>query len=202
MKNTLPLISALSLFISGVSFADHRDDSTSVFVTHEVNGESNISSAGVAFNFKQHDSNFGGAISMSLGRADIVTTKLNVEDYLAWELGGKIGYFSDVSLYLEAGVDLGELFGRGHLDEDSYHDHDHYYDDDDYYHDRYHDHDHDFGHNHYHRSDSLDAYVGIGGGIKLDRISINGQVRYRQIDSEDWEALDDVYSGVTVSFSF
>ena len=76
-----------------------------------------------------------------------------------------------------------------------------FFDGDDY-HDHYHDHDDYYDHDHRFANDSLDAYVGIGGGIKLGQIQVNGQVRYRQIDSEDWKALDDVYSGVTVSFSF
>lgn len=200
MKKLLSVACAGTLLFTSTAFAQDSGNGPSVFVTHEFNGDSEISSAGVAFNFKQQNSGFGGAVLMSLGRADIVTTKLNVEDYLAWELGGRIGYFSDISIYAEAGVDLGELFGRGHLDEDRYHDHE-FYDGDDY-HDHYHDHDDYYDHDNRFANDSLDAYVGIGGGIKLGHVQVNGQVRYRQIDSEDWKAIDDVYSGVTVSFSF
>jgi hypothetical protein len=202
MKTFLPALAISALLFSGVSVADNN--TPSVFVTHELNGESSITSVGVGMTFKSQHSNFGANVSMSLGNAEVVTSKLRVEDYLAWELGGKIGYFSDVSLYLEAGIDLGELMGRDHLDDD----HDHYnsFDDDDYYDqdthfDHYHD---DYDHNYDYRtaSDSLDAYIGIGGGIDFGHVQLNGHVRLRQIDSENWKALDNVYSGVTLSASF
>ena len=87
MKKLLSVACAGTLLFTSTAFAQDSGNGPSVFVTHEFNGDSEISSAGVAFNFKQQNSGFGGAVLMSLGRADIVTTKLNVEDYLAWELG-------------------------------------------------------------------------------------------------------------------
>jgi len=180
------------------SMNSKADDTVpSVFVSHEMNGDSTITSVGVGMTFKDHHSNFGANVSMSLGNAEIVTSKLHVEDYLAWELGAKIGYFSDISLYLEAGVDLGELIGRDHLDEDRYHDHSFNVFNDNDHHDHYHD---DYEHRPI--NDSLDAYIGIGGGINFGHAQLNGHVRLRQIDSEDWSALDDVYSGVTLTVSF
>lgn len=192
---------ALCILTSFISINTYANESApSVFVTHELNGQSSITSVGVGMNFKDTDSNFGAGISMSLGNAEIVTSKLNVEDYLAWEVGGKIGYFSDISLYLEAGIDLGELIGRDHLDDDRYHDHSFSVFDDDY--DEHHYHDHYDSHDHRPINDSLDAYIGIGGGVNFGHVQVNGHVRVRQIDTEDWKALDDVYSGVTLSFSF
>jgi len=175
-----------------------NDNLPSIFVTHELNGDSSITSVGAGMTFKDNHSNFGANISMSLGNAEIVTNKLRVEDYLAWELGAKVGYFSDISLYLEAGVDLGELFGREHHDDDHFHDNsfnlfDDHYDD---HHSHYHD-------DHYsNRTDSLDAYIGVGGGINFGHVQLSGQVRFRQIDSEEWKSLDDVYTGVTLTMSF
>lgn len=197
MKHFLSTLAMSTLLFSGFSVAN--DNAPAVFVTHELNGDSRITSVGVGMTFKDSQSNFGGNVSMSLGNAEIVTSKLNVENYLAWELGGKIGYFSDVSLYLEAGIDLGELIGRDHLDEDRFHSHNYNLFDDDYFHDD------DHYHNDYSAnttSDSLDAYIGIGGGIDLGHVQLNGHVRLRQIDSDDWKALDDVYSGVSFSVSF
>lgn len=191
MKFSFVNLGLLALLISSNVFA--VEDKTSVFATHEINGQSKITSIGVGINLKNASNHFGGMVSMSLGKAEIVTSKLKVEDYLAWELGGKIGFFSDVSLYLEAGVDLGELFGRDHLDEDRYYDHSFSL----YEYDEPYD-----SHSHHTINDSLDAYIGIGGGIDFGHTQINGHVRMRQIDSEHWTALDDVYSGVTLSFSF
>lgn len=194
MKYIISALFIASAFISSSSYA--QSDTPSIFVTHERNGDSFINSIGAGLNFKANNSNLGGQVNMSLGQAEVVTTRLDVQDYLAWELGVKVGYFSDVSLYLEAGLDLGELIDREHLREDDYDTHRHITIDGDHVHiDEY-------RHSYRNIEDSLDAYMGIGGGITIDRLSIKGQVRYRQIDSDDWEALDDVYSGVTVSFSF
>lgn len=194
MNKFLSALTISTLLFSGFSVADNTP---SVFVTHELNGDSTITSVGVAMTFKDSHTNFGANFSMSLGNAEIVTSKLNIEDYLAWELGAKVGYFSDVSIYLEAGIDLGELIGRDHLDEEHYDEHSYSSFDSDYFHndDHYHD-------DYRTTADSLDAYIGIGGGIDFGRAQLNGHVRLRQIDSEDWKALDNVYSGVSLSVSF
>ena len=195
MKKFLSALTISTLLFSGFSVADNN--TPSVFMTHELNGDSTITSVGVAITFKDPQSNFGANVSMSLGNAEIVTSKLHIEDYLAWELGAKVGYFSDVSIYLEAGIDLGELIGRDHLDDEHHDNHSYSSFDSDYFHDD------DHYHDDYRTStDSLDAYIGIGGGIDFGHAQLNGHVRLRQIDSEDWKALDNVYSGVTLSVSF
>lgn len=194
MKLLILALCPISLQMSSLAIAS--ENYPNIFITHEQNNNSSINSVGAGMNFRDHNTHLGGAFTMALGHANIMTKTGINEKYLAWELGGKIGYFSDISLYLEAGLDLGELIGRGHLDEDNHHDHTHITIDDDHIHtDEYH-------HDHRYIKDSLDAYVGIGGGFDLKHLQIRGQVRYRQIDSKDWEALDTVYSGITLSFAF
>ncbi|MDP2562311.1 hypothetical protein [Psychrobium sp. 1_MG-2023] len=175
------------------------DTLSSFFVTHDTNGESTISSVGSGIIFKDDYSHMGFAVNTSLGNAEVLTEDNYIEEYVAWELGLKFGYFSDISVYGEIGIDLGELIFNQH----KYDDHDLVYDNDDYfnntnfnhYHNEYDDRDHD-------HSNSLDAYIGVGAGINLGHLELTGHVRLRQIDGDHWSAAEFIYSGVQMSVSF
>jgi len=170
-----------------------------VFLKNEMNGDDYLSGLGVETWLINNDSHIGIAVNSSIGKAEVTDTFHYQHSYLAWDFGIKFGYFSDVFVYAEVGFDIGELLLRDR-DEDDY---DSYKNDDelnfgelfgvivldDYYDD-------------YDRSNDVDAYVGIGMGIKLDNILIEGYSRYRQIDGEYWKADNQAYTGLKLTLMF
>jgi len=152
------------------------DVSVRAFYSYESNGADYFSSVGVGTTFKNSETNLGIQINTSLGTAEVIAQDGYIEDFVSWEGGVKLGYFSNLSLYVEGGIDLSELF----------------------FHDlRYDDYEHEYGY-----EDDLDAYLGAGVGFRAGAIQIDGFVRMREIDSRYWEARSESFSGVQISLNF
>ncbi|TQV89669.1 hypothetical protein [Aliikangiella coralliicola] len=175
---SLLLLSALSspIFMSSQAFA-HESKSGRFFFTYESNGDDYIAGVGTGVTFKDEDSNFGFQVNSSFNAAEVRADDGFIEDFFAWQASVKFGYFSNISVYGEAGIDLTEaLF------------HDYRYDDDD---------DH-----HHHFEDDVDAFVGVGIGVDTGPIKIEAFSRRREIDSRYWEAEAETFSGVQLSINF
>jgi len=190
MLNTPKKSSALQLLallgfglLSFTSSADsyqsngHDDTSVRLFSTYEANGRDYIKGIGVGFTTKNPDTKLGFEFSTSFNNAKVRATDGYIEDYFAWQGTAKIGLFSNISVYAELGVDLTELL---------FHDlrygyHDEYYD---YYH------------------DNIDAFVGVGAGIKAGPLKFEAFSRLREIDSRYWEAESEVFTGAQLSINF
>ena len=159
------------------NFLQATDDlSPRVFYSYESNGGDYFSSVGVGLTFKDSETNLGVQLNTSLGYAEVLAEDGYLEDYASWEGGLKLGYFSNISIYVEGGIDLSELF----------------------FHDlRYDDYEHHHGF-----EDDLDAYVGFGIGFGSEAFQLDLFVRAREIDSKYWEAESDVFSGVQISANF
>ena len=138
------------------------------------------------------DSNFGISILTSIGHAEVTGKDKKQHDYLAWEAGFKLGYFSDVFAYAEFGFDLGELALQDRNEDDDYR--------------RYSgDEDNDFivsNRSRYDESNNIDGYVGIGAGIKFEHLQIEAFTRLRQIDGEYWKAENQAFTGAKLSVVF
>lgn len=187
ITSKLLAVTALTLF--SLSSAAHGNDSplekdTSVrlFSTYESNGRDFIEGVGIGLTFNGSNSNLGFQFNTSINNAEVRATDGYIEDYFAWQGSVKVGLFSKVSVYLEAGVDLTELLF-----------HDLRYDDHNDYHDN--------GY-HHHYEDDIDSFIGIGGGIQLGRLKFEGFSRLREIDSQYWEAESEVFTGVQFSVNF
>jgi hypothetical protein len=176
----------MALSSSITALADHRSSNgsssfdsskASIFYTYESNGDDYIAGIGAGVTFKDSHTKFGFGLTTSINNAEVIAEDGFIEDYVAWEASARIGYFSNLSIYGEVGIDLTELL----------------------FHDLRYDH-HDDYYNEYH--DDIDAYVGIGAGIKLGALRIEAFSRLREIDSRYWEARSSHFTGVQFSLNF
>jgi len=173
------------------------------FIKTEINDQDYINGIGTEVWLTNESSSVGVAINTSIGNAEVTDT-LNIQhSYLAWDLGIKFGYFSDVFVYAEVGFDFGEMV-LSDRDKDRYDDelnfseflafvvldgYADYHDYGDYY-------------EKYDSSNDIDGYIGSGIGFKFENIVVEAYARYRQIDGEYWQADSQVYSGVKLSLLF
>ena len=192
MKSNLKL-QALLVALCLVSFnskADHYDGelSNSLFTSYESNGADFISTVGLATSLMQNN-NLGVQFNTSIATAEVLATDGYVEEYAAWQIGVKAGYFGKISVFLEAGYDLTEAIFNDTRDEG----HSVVISSDgiEYYEEN----------SHYHNND-VDIYLGAGVGINLGKLSVDGIVRVRAIDGDYWQAESEVFSGLQVSLNF
>lgn len=182
----------IMLFLAAFSANAYQSPRFGLFVKNEVNDNDYISGVGAEMWLTNHDSNFGVSVLTSIGKAE-VTDRDNIQhDYIAWEAGLKLGYFSDVFAYAEVGFDLGELAFQDR-------------DEDDHYHVYYGDEDNDFisaNRKRYDDSNDIDGYVGVGAGFKFDHLQIEAFARLRQVDGEYWKADSQAYTGAKLSVVF
>ena len=201
---------ALLMLFSQQSFAQGGDFSFSnnsssdftpiIYISQETNNTDTIQSVGMTFLFTDYRSNLGGGFDFSIGRGEVMTENGHEEDYIAWELGLKFGYFSKLFVYGELGFDLGELLTSDDHDDDHYDGSFHFGDYDDDHYD--HQHSHYNCHDNYHDDKSIDAYVGIAAGIDLGHFQVTAFSRLRKIDSEHWTIEENLFTGVKLSLSF
>lgn len=186
------VIAVLLLSTSFASVASH-ESGPSLFYKTESYGKNKISSVGTSILITGNESSLGLALNTSVGAAEVYDDYGYLQEYLAWEGGIKVGYFSKVFFYAEAGVDLGELiFDDRDEDEHFYFEDEHHHYNDDYY---------DYVSS-YNDDNHVDAYVGVGAGINLGRLQIEAFSRVRNIDGIDWDAPQHTYSGVQFSLKF
>jgi hypothetical protein len=155
----------------------HEDTSIRLFSTYEANGRDYIEGIGVGFTTKNPDTNLGFELNTSFNNAEVRATDGYIEDYFAWQGSAKFGFFSNFSIYAELGLDLTELI----FHDLRYDHHVEYYDD-------------------YH--DNIDAFVGVGAGVKAGPLKFEAFSRLREIDSRYWEAEAEVFTGAQLSISF
>ncbi|PHS18170.1 MAG: hypothetical protein COA86_08485 [Kangiella sp.] len=165
-----------------------NDLSALLFTSYESNGADFISSIGLATNLIQND-NLGVQFNTSIATAEVLASDGYLEEYSAWQIGVKAGYFGRVSVFLEAGFDLTEaIFNDVRGDDHSvvytsdgvtiYEEYD------------------------AHPRNDVDIYLGAGAGINLGKLSLEGIVRWRAIDGDYWQADSEIFSGIQVSLNF
>jgi hypothetical protein len=193
LKKTAVTIGTVILLCS--TFSSNAIESVSIFISSEHQGEDRVTGFGVSALLKNSESNLGVSILSSIAPSEVIDTRGYNQHYLAWEVGAKFGYFSDVFFYAELGVDFGELALQDR-DEDNRHG---YYDDDgditfsDFV---------DLRNRVNDNSNDIDGYVGIGAGYDFGRFQIEVFTRYRQIDGEYWKADNQAFTGIRGSISF
>lgn len=180
------------LFLLTFSANAYQSPKFGFFVKNEVNGDDYISGVGSEIWLTNQDSNFGISVLSSIGKA-AVTDKKNIQhDYIAWEAGVKLGYFSDVFAYAEFGFDLGELAFQDRNEEEN---NNVYYGNE--------------GNNfiaanrrRYDEANNIDGYVGVGAGFKFEHLQIEAFTRIRQVDGEHWKAEHQTFVGAKLSVVF
>ena len=165
-----------------------NDLSTSLFTSYESNGTDFISTIGLSTNLNQGD-NFGVQFNTSIATAEVLASDGYLEEYSAWQVGVKAGYFGRVSVFVEAGFDLTEAIFNDVRDDG----HSVVYTSDGVtIYEEYDD----------HSRNDVDIYLGAGAGINLGKLSLEGIVRWRAIDGDYWQADSEFFSGMQVSFNF
>ena len=165
-----------------------NDLSSSLFTSYESNGADFISSIGLATNLIQND-NFGVQFNTSIATAEVLASDGYLEEYSAWQVGVKAGYFGRVSVFVEAGFDLTEAILNDVRDDGHsvvytnngvtiYEEYDS------------------------HSRNDVDIYLGAGAGLNLGKFSLEGIVRWRAIDGDYWQADSEFFSGMQVSLNF
>lgn len=198
----ISLLVYLSPLTVNNSFAN-TVNSMGFFIKTEINDRDYINGIGTEFWLTNTDSSVGIALNTSIGNAEVTDT-LNIQhNYLAWDLGIKFGYFSNVFVYAELGFDFGELVLSDH-DKDRYDNelnfseflafivldgYTDYHDYTDYY-------------ENYDSSNDIDGYIGSGIGIRFENLVVEAFARYRQVDGEYWRADSQIYSGAKLTLLF
>lgn len=173
MKTTLLTIS--SLFFCACAHSRPNDD-WAIFAQYEFNDTDKITGVGVSQRFVAPRSDVGGEFSTSLNYAEILTEEGYIEDYLGWEMGVKLGYFSEIFFYIEAGLDLAETLFESNRENCCL--------------------------SSSHENNSIDGYAGAGAGIQLGGLRIEIFSRARQIDGLNWRSESQVFFGSQLSIVF
>lgn len=176
MKSCLILL--LSLFLSCAAQAKNPQG-LGIFVKQEINATDKIISLGLVQRINFSYSELGAETTTNISYAEVLTEEGYFEDYMAWEMGVKFGYFSEFFFYIEAGIDLAE----GLLDAERY--------DDDCCYDHY-----------YAQSNDLDGYAGLGFGFQFERTRLELSARARQIDSAYWHSDAYLFYGAQLTIAF
>ncbi|WP_091989267.1 hypothetical protein [Pseudoalteromonas denitrificans] len=166
-----------------VLYASSNNISPTIFIKNEIHGNDSIVSFGLEVPLKKSHSNFGAYVTSALGYAEVTDKTNHQNNFLTLDTGLKFGYFSDISIYGEVGIDLFDTFLNGEVFDSEK-------DDDEY----------DYHNTKSHDSD-VDGYIGVGIGIDLKPIKVEAFTRIRQIDSHAWEAKEHIFSGIQVSIS-
>jgi hypothetical protein len=170
------------------SYSRDNDASASLFTSYESNGADFISTVGLAANLIQND-DLGVQFNTSIASAEVLASDGYLEEYSAWQVGVKAGYFGRVSLFVEAGFDLTEaIFNDARDDEQSV-----IYTENGVT---------VYEESNVHSRNDVDIYLGVGAGINLENLSLDGIVRWRAIDGDYWQADSEFFSGVQVSVNF
>ncbi len=167
------------------------------FIKNEMSGDDYINGVGTEVWLLNEETHIGVALNSSIGTAHVADTYNFKHSYVAWDMGIKFGYFSDIFVYGELGFDLGELILHDR-DEDDYDEYEDSYDFVDFIDDVFIDDSYD----NYDDTNDIDTYIGAGVGIKFDNVIIEAFSRYRQIDGEYWKANNQNFSGLKLTVTF
>ena len=151
-----------------------------MFFSYEANGEYYISSIGIGTTFKKSGSDIGFQLNTSLGSYNVISKEGEPKDYTSWDVSAKFGYFSRTSFYIEAGFDMAETLAIGLRSNDNGSCFDEQFCD----------------------NDNVDSFLGLGAGVELGELQLDGFFRYRNIDSPAWESKIDTFTGIQISIKF
>jgi hypothetical protein len=177
------------------SFSSVAKQNLSIFISNAYHDEDRVTGFGASVLLKDSVSNFGVSVLSAIAPSEVIDTRGFKQHYLAWEVGAKFGYFSDVFFYAELGFDFAELALQNRDEDRQY---------------GYHDDDGDLTFTDFidirervnDNTNDIDAYLGIGAGYDFGRFQIEAFTRYRQIDGEYWKAENQTFAGIRASISF
>ncbi|MDP5029573.1 hypothetical protein [Paraglaciecola sp.] len=179
MKKSSTILACLFVSLSVLSFTSQGKPpkGLSIFVKQEINTTDRITGVGVAQRIEFAYSDFGAETTTNINHAEVLTEDGYLEEFLAWEVGVKVGYFSDVFFYVEAGIDLAE----GILNADR---------------------NDDCCYTNYEQNNDPDGYAGLGLGFQLQHARLELSARARQLDSDNWRSQAYIFYGAQLSIGF
>lgn len=152
-------------------------ETANIFVKHEFNDTDNITGLGISYLAQKFNSNFLGEGLTSISNVKVLDNFGEFQEYIAWDVGLRMGYYNDIFLYIEAGLDVLELTVRDLKNDDDY-----FYDDED--------------------GNGIDGYAALGGGFLTDRVRLELFIKARKIDGDYWESEHQIFYGAQFSLTF
>ena len=177
MKLSLFSVLILSATWSQAASASILGDNLKSFIKYETNDTDSIFGVGASFEMERRNSNMRAAFVTSINTMRIMDTNDIEQDFMAWDVGFKAGYFNTGFAYVEVGLDLLDLAVQHDRSDSS-------------------DTSDDSG------SNDIDGFFGLGAGIETDNIRLETFVKARQIDAEAWESKKTMFYGVQLSVTF
>ncbi|WMS86105.1 hypothetical protein [Pleionea litopenaei] len=168
-------ILAFALF-SALFNSASAENTFGMSVSREFADIGDITSLNLYSQFSDPHSHLGFQLGTSISRAEITDFDGYVDNYGAWEGFARIGLFSDIQIYMEAGIDIGEML----VYDDRHHDY-YYYDED---------------------RNEIDFFMGAGVGLSTDNVDIRVFSRYRYIDGLYLTDNQDWFSGLEFAVHF
>ncbi|GAC17793.1 hypothetical protein GARC_0812 [Paraglaciecola arctica BSs20135] len=153
-------------------------DSVSYFLKGEFNATDSITGIGFTLPIGPRYAAVKGEFVSSLNYAEVLDEDGDMQDFMAWDTGVRLGVYGKVFVYIEAGFDAFEIVSDDRRN------------DDDYYFDKT------------QKNNSVDGYAGLGAGINMPNMRIEGFIKARQIDGDYWDSDKQVFYGLQISMFY
>ena len=150
-----------------------------LLVQYEGNNSDSISSIGVASLSRVNYSDVRFGMVSYINYASVTDQWQEKQNYLGWDIGARLGYYRDLYIYAEVGVDALEVLLEDLRGDD---DRSYYSDEDD-----------DF---------DIDAYASVGVGVQTKSLRLELFVKARKIDGSNWESEHTQFYGGQLTIPF
>ena len=161
------------IFFSSSSNANHPFN---VFVKHEFNETDSIIGFGATASISSPNSLLRGELISSFNYAEVYDEVGFMHDFVSLDTGVRLGIYGNAFIYIEAGFDAFEILLDDARDNDNFYDS--------------------------RENNEIDGYAGIGAGINAPNLRIEGFVKARQIDGENWDSDKQIFYGIQLSLFF
>jgi hypothetical protein len=161
------------IFFSSFSYAKHP---LNIFVKREFNATDTITGFGASVSISPSYHLVKGEFITSLNYAEILDKTGDMQHFLSLDTGVRLGIYGKAYIYVEAGFDTLEIFFDDARDNDHFND--------------------------YQEDNDIDGYAGLGVGFKANNTRIEGFVKARQIDGDNWDSDKQIFYGLQVSLFF
>jgi len=169
----LKVIFLMTLLFSGCSFANQ---SFNVFVKREFNATDFMVGFGATASMASTNSLLKGEFISSFNYVEVFDKEGTVHNFASLDTGVRLGLYGQFFIYIEAGFDAFEMILKDTRDEDNFYD--------------------------LQQNNQVDGYAGLGVGIDVSNIRIEGFVKARQIDGDTWDNNKKIFYGLQLSLFF
>ena len=161
------------IFFSSFSYAK---DPFNVFVKHEFNGTDSITGIGATATIAATNNMLKGEFVSSINYAEVYDETGLSHEFVSLDTAVRLGIYNQVFIYIEAGVDVFEMFLNENRDDDNFDDSK--------------------------ENNDIDGYAGLGAGFNAKNMRVEGVVKARQIDGDTWDIDKQIFYGLQFSLFF